>query len=61
MKVKFEAYRPSTKSLIRGEIPTEIGGNEFDWNQWIGEHYDWQFIPIDYYYENQERRREKPM
>ena len=48
MKIIFIAFRPSTKSVVRGEIPADIGPDQMNWNQWIGEQYNWQFIPMEY-------------
>jgi|TARA_R110002110_G_scaffold290245_1_gene504428 hypothetical protein len=42
--------RPSTGSVINVEIPTEIGNDPFAIAQWIGEKFNWQFIPLGKYH-----------
>jgi len=43
-----KAIRPTTNSTITVPIPVNIGTDPFDCNQWIGEEFDWQFIPMEY-------------
>ena len=40
--------RPSTKSQLIVEVPEHVAGNDRDIVQWIGEEFDWQWIPISY-------------
>jgi hypothetical protein len=47
-KVLYKAVRQTTDSIITGEIPEEIGIDPEDCVQWIGEEYNWQFIPAEF-------------
>ena len=46
--ILYKAFRPTTESIIKGEIPEEVGTDTEDCVQWIGEEYDWQFIPLEF-------------
>jgi len=48
--ITCKAMRPSTGSVINVEIPTEIGNDPFAIAQWIGEKFNWQFIPLGKYH-----------
>ena len=43
-----KCVRPTTKSQLIVEIPEHIYGNDRDVVQWIGEEFDWQWIPISW-------------
>ena len=47
-KILYKAFRPTTESVVKGEIPEEVGTDPEDCVQWIGEEYDWQFIPAEF-------------
>ena len=48
LRVVCQAIRPTTNSTITIMLPYNIGTDPFDCNQWVGEEFDWQFIPTDY-------------
>ena len=47
-KILYKAVRQTTESVIKGEIPQEVGIDPEDCVQWIGEEYNWQFIPAEF-------------
>ena len=54
MQVICKAIRPITDSIIRVTIPAEIGTDPYACTQWLGEEFDWQFIPMSYEFKNEE-------
>ena len=46
--VLCKAMRPTTNSIIRIMIPQHIGTDPYACTQWIGEEFDWQFVPMKY-------------
>lgn len=47
-QVICKAIRPITDSTITVAIPVNIGTDPYDCAQWIGEEFDWQFMPMAY-------------
>ena len=45
-----KCVRPTTKSKMKVEIPDSVGVNPADIVQWVGEEFNWQWIPITFYY-----------
>jgi len=43
-----KAIRTTTNSIITIEIPSHVGLDPFDCTQWIGEEFNWQFIPMEF-------------
>ena len=39
-------------SRFNVEIPTEIGNDPFAIARWIGEEFNWQFVPLGKYHKN---------
>ena len=48
LNVICQAVRPTTNSKITGMVPQHVGTNPCDCAQWIGEEFDWQFIPMSF-------------
>ena len=47
-QVICKAIRPTTESTITVTIPADIGTDPYACTQWLGEEFDWQFIPMSY-------------
>ena len=45
LKVICQAIRPTTNSTITIMVPKHIGTDPYDCAQWVGEEFDWAFIP----------------
>jgi hypothetical protein len=45
--VLCRAIRPTTQTYITVKVPEDCE-NVNQANQWIGEQFDWQFIPVQY-------------
>lgn len=54
VQVICKAMRPTTESIIRITIPEEIGTNPYACTIWLGEEFDWQFIPVSYDFKDEE-------
>ena len=48
LNVICQAVRPTTNSKITVMVPQHVGTNPCDCAQWIGEEFDWQFIPMSF-------------
>ena len=48
LNVICQAIRPTTNSTIKILIPCNIGTDPYDCTQWVGEEFDWQFIPMSF-------------
>ena len=48
LRVVCQALRPTTNSTMTIMIPYNIGTDPYDCAQWVGEEFDWQFIPMSY-------------
>ena len=48
LSVIWQALRPTTNSTITIMVPQHVGTDPYDCTQWIGEEFDWQFIPMNY-------------
>ena len=57
--VMCKVIRPITNSTICVFIPVDIGTDPFDCAQWIGEEFDWQFIPLEYNFVTSQKEIEK--
>ena len=48
LNVVCQAIRPTTDSIITIIVPQRIGTDPYDCAQWVGEEFDWQFIPMSF-------------
>jgi len=48
LNVICQAIRPTTDSTITIIVPQRIGTDPHDCAQWVGEEFDWQFIPMSF-------------
>jgi len=48
LNVICQAIRPTTNSTMTIMIPYNIGTDPYDCAQWVGEEFDWQFIPMSF-------------
>ena len=48
LNVVCQAIRPTTDSIITIIVPQRIVTDPYDCAQWVGEEFDWQFIPTSF-------------
>ena len=46
-QVICKTFRPSTKSKLTIEIPKDVGVDPDDVVQWVGEEFNWMFMPLE--------------
>lgn len=49
-----KCVRPTTKSKMKVEIPDSVGIDPTDIIQWVGEEFDWQWIPLTFHFKPSE-------
>ena len=55
-QVICKAIRPTTESTITVTIPAHIGTDPYACTQWLGEEFNWWFIPLSYKVINEETK-----
>ena len=55
-QVICKAIRPTTESTITVTIPAHIGTDPYACTQWLGEEFNWWFIPLSYEVINEEMK-----
>ena len=48
-QVICKAFRPTTKSKLMIEIPEDVGVDPDDVVQWVGEEFNYMFMPLELY------------
>tara|TARA_Y100000296_G_C4968888_1_gene154847 strand:- start:224 stop:406 length:183 start_codon:yes stop_codon:yes gene_type:complete len=51
-----KCVRPTTKSKLKIKIPDSVGIDPADIVQWVGEEFNWEWIPLTFYYTTSEQK-----